>query len=126
MTQIKDGLDADKRQYVPAGYLDDRGFGNNGRGSSSGSGNNSHGAGGRAAQTPTTMPSVPTTEREAIPGDLPPAYSFSDPNMHSVMPPQFTASLTNSSLDTYRDLKLDQKRASELVATKAFAFDRPV
>ncbi|KAJ2040090.1 hypothetical protein H4S03_001255 [Coemansia sp. S3946] len=127
MTQIKHGLDADKRQHVPAGYLDDRGFGNNGHGSSSsGGGNNSHGAGGRAAQTPTTMPSVPTTEREAIPGDLPPAYSFSDPNMHSVMPPQFTASLTNSSLDTYRDLKLDQKRASELVATKAFAFDRPV
>ncbi|KAJ2840666.1 hypothetical protein FBU31_000222, partial [Coemansia sp. 'formosensis'] len=122
MAQIKDGLDSDKWQYVPPGYLDRRGFDNNG----SGGGSNSHGAGERAAQTSTTMPSMSTAEHEAIPGDLPPAYSFSDPNIHPTLPPQFTTALTSSSLDAYRDLKLDQKKASELVATKAFAFDRPV
>ncbi|KAJ2698755.1 hypothetical protein H4218_003076 [Coemansia sp. IMI 209128] len=122
MARTKDSLEADKRQGVPAGYLDRRYLGDN----AGGGGGGSHGAGTGAAQAPATMPSPPAAQQEVVPGDLPPAYSFSDPNIYSTIPPQFTTSLSNSSLDTYRDLKVDQKRASELVATKAFAFDRPV
>ncbi|KAJ2496351.1 hypothetical protein IWW47_003813 [Coemansia sp. RSA 2052] len=132
MAQAKDGLDTGKKKQVPAGYLDgSSNFGNNGGGGGGSSsnrsgGNNSHDAGARAAHTGTTMPPAPATEREAIPSDLPPAYSFSDPNMLPAMPPQFSMALSSGSPDALQDLKVDQKRASELVATKAFAFDRPV
>ncbi|KAJ2900134.1 hypothetical protein IWW38_000674 [Coemansia aciculifera] len=130
MTHAKEEIDTDKKQQALARYLEGDGssFDNNsgGGGGSSNRDNNRHFTEARAAPTDTTMIPTPATEREAIPNDLPPAYSFSDPNMHAGMPPQFSAALTGGSLDVYQDLKVDQKRASEMVATKAFAFDRPV
>ncbi|KAI8323507.1 hypothetical protein GQ54DRAFT_103017 [Martensiomyces pterosporus] len=67
---------------------------------------------GAEPSAPSVMYMVPTR-------DLPPEYSESDPQAPPGAPPPFVGS-------SQGDLKVDKKNPKELVATKGFAFDRPI
>ncbi|KAJ1998740.1 hypothetical protein GGI04_004870 [Coemansia thaxteri] len=132
MTQRTEYFDDDKKQLLPAGYLD----GGSGCSSSSSGGGGNGGSAGHHARAQATfattaapaLPSRPNVPDEHMPapGELPPAYSFSDPHIPVARPLQIATAASSTSLEAYRDLKIDQMKPSELVATKAFAFDRPV
>ncbi|KAJ2760285.1 hypothetical protein H4S06_001804 [Coemansia sp. BCRC 34490] len=80
------------------------------------------------------------TRTDDVPSDLPPAYSYVDPNtVHRPLPPPplpprraTSEQVVAQSPEPYGDdelfdsAKLDSKKPNELVITKAFRFDRPL